>query len=313
MGRTIPKTVRLPVIWISFLSIACFVIVEQKGFASPQGGIATPPTVTKLLPDTGPVGRLVMIVGANFGSNRGASTVQFAGKTATPTNWSDTEIVVPVPNSAATGNVIVTVNGVPSNPTAFTVGPVALEIASPASGAIVNQGQTMSVSVKSPANVTFANVAVVGEGPVGTRMIQSSVPAQLSFTIPSDVASKSYMLTAFGTTASGQNAESDAILIDIERPDLPVSIAATMNTLSFEIPGHQFPLTLLGTFADGSVLDITRSSHVTYATANASSATVDAQGIVTSKGPGQTYITATYTLKGRSVRAKIPTELSPRR
>jgi hypothetical protein len=69
----------------------------------------------------------------------------------------------------------------------------------------------------------------------------------------------------------------------------------------------------LGAFADGSVLDITHSSYVAYATANASSATVDAQGVVTSKGPGQTYITATYTLKGRSVRTKIPTELSPRR
>src|SRR5208283_4337204 len=60
-------------------------------------------------------------LGANFGATQGTSTVKFNGTTATPTSWSATSIVAPVPTGATTGNVVVTVNGVASNGVSFTV------------------------------------------------------------------------------------------------------------------------------------------------------------------------------------------------
>ena len=46
----------------------------------------------------------------------------FNGTAATPTNWTVTSIIVPVPSGATTGNVVVTVGGVASNGVSFTVG-----------------------------------------------------------------------------------------------------------------------------------------------------------------------------------------------
>ena len=54
------------------------------------------------------------ITGTNFGATKGTSTVTFNGTTATPTTWSATSIVVPVPAGATTGNVVVTVGGGPA-------------------------------------------------------------------------------------------------------------------------------------------------------------------------------------------------------
>jgi len=64
----------------------------------------------------------VTIAGVNFGGTQGTSTVTFNGAPATPTSWSATSIVAPVPGGATTGNVVVTVGGVASNGVSFTVG-----------------------------------------------------------------------------------------------------------------------------------------------------------------------------------------------
>jgi len=65
----------------------------------------------------------VTITGTNFGSSQGTSTVKFNGTAGTPTSWSATTIVVPVPSGATTGNVVVTVSGVASNGVNFTLVP----------------------------------------------------------------------------------------------------------------------------------------------------------------------------------------------
>ena len=79
------------------------------------------PSITSLSPTSGLVGTSVTIAGANFGATQGSSTVSFNGTTATPSGWSATSIVAPVPSGATTGNVVVTVGGQISNAIAFTV------------------------------------------------------------------------------------------------------------------------------------------------------------------------------------------------
>src|SRR5258708_2800595 len=69
------------------------------------------PSITSLTPNSGAVGASVTIAGSNFGATQGSSTVKFHGTSATPTSWSATSIVVPVPTGATTGTVVVTVSG----------------------------------------------------------------------------------------------------------------------------------------------------------------------------------------------------------
>jgi hypothetical protein len=74
-----------------------------------------------LNPTAGVVGASVEITGANFGSDPGASTVTFNGTSSTPTLWTDTRIVVPVPSGATSGPVVITVGGVATTGDVFTV------------------------------------------------------------------------------------------------------------------------------------------------------------------------------------------------
>ncbi len=54
---------------------------------------------------------LVTVEGRHFGDPQANSTVAFNGTPAKPTSWSDTQIVVRVPEGATTGQVRITVNG----------------------------------------------------------------------------------------------------------------------------------------------------------------------------------------------------------
>jgi hypothetical protein len=156
------------------------------------------PSISSLSPGGGAVGTAVTITGANFGSSRGTSTVTFNGTAGTPTNWSGSSITVPVPTGATTGNVLVTVGGVVSNPYGFEVGTAAPNITSisPTSGAV-----STSVTIKGTAfgstqgsnTVTFNGVSSV---PTSWSATQIKVPA------PTGATSGSVVVTASGTVSN---------------------------------------------------------------------------------------------------------------
>lgn len=199
-----------------------------------------------------------------------------------------------------------------SVPSPAQQGQPVLQITSPAPNTIVNPGQTLSVTVTSPANAQLSQIAVVGETPIGSNSTASSVPTTFSLAVPNNIsACRAYMLTAVGTTTSGQFVHSATILVDIERADMPTAINPQIPSLTFKALGEQFPLALLGTFPDGSVLDVTESSYVTYSSVNTSVATVDANGMVTGGSAGSTTITATYTLNGQRVQTVVPVTVPP--
>jgi hypothetical protein len=79
------------------------------------------PSLSSVSPSSGTAGTMVTITGANLGSSPSGSSVSFNGVTATPTSWSATSIVAPVPAGAGTGNVVATIAGVPSNGLSFSV------------------------------------------------------------------------------------------------------------------------------------------------------------------------------------------------
>lgn len=190
--------------------------------------------------------------------------------------------------------------------------PPLLQITSPVSGSIVNPGQTISVTVTSPANAAFAQVAVVGEDPIEFSSTATSVPAQFPMVIPASIAAcRKYMLTAVGTTTSGQKTESETILIDVERPDFPVSLSSNLQGLTFQAPGDKTPFVILATFSDGSVLDVSESSYVTYASANTSVVSVDANAMVTAVAAGSGSVTATYTRGPISLQISVPVKVPP--
>ena len=81
-----------------------------------------PPYISGISPEFGVVGTEVTILGDRFEASQGDSTVTFNGIDAgTASSWSDTLIICPVPQNAITGEVMVTVDGVPSNSVVFNL------------------------------------------------------------------------------------------------------------------------------------------------------------------------------------------------
>ena len=182
----------------------------------------------------------------------------------------------------------------------------ALQITVPVNGTVVTPGQTLSVTVTSPNGTSFDNFYVIADAPLGSSTTASSAPAQVSFTIPADIAPGAYSLTAVGTTAAGSHVESDSVDIQVERPDAPLSLDSLISNVMFQRTSESIPLIVLGTYQDGSVLDVTHSTHVSFSSSNTAVATVDSQGIVTAVAVGRTYITVSYTLGTNKIQLIIP-------
>jgi len=79
------------------------------------------PVIAALSPSSGTVGTAVTINGTGFGVAQGA--VSIGGANASITSWSDTQIVVRVPDQAISSAVIVTAQGVDSNQAIFQISP----------------------------------------------------------------------------------------------------------------------------------------------------------------------------------------------
>jgi hypothetical protein len=146
---------------------------------------ATPPVISGLSPIWGWPGYGVTVTGRNFGSSQGTSKVTFDGKDAGPASaWNDTAISVLVPAGATTGDVVATVNGLPSNGSWFLVGsPASITGLSPGSGPV---GTTIMIAGRyfgasqGTSTVTF-NCAPASPASVWTdTSITLTVPAALT-------------------------------------------------------------------------------------------------------------------------------------
>ncbi len=188
--------------------------------------------------------------------------------------------------------------------------PALLQITSPKDGTVVSPGQTVTVRVTSPAGVRFAGVGLIGEDPIGIVVGPSSLPAQFSVQIPTDIACRTYALTAVGRTMAGKDVQV-TILIDVERPDLPTTVSSRPDQIPFGAQGDFSPITLLADFQDGQFLDVTESSKVSYTSSDPSVATVDAKGLVTAAGMGNASITARYGPPGANRHTEILVSVPP--
>ena len=80
------------------------------------------PQLTSVTPDKANLGTQITLTGINFGDTRGTNFVSFNTYNATSyQSWTNTSIIVTVPNSALSGKISVTINGVKSNELDFTV------------------------------------------------------------------------------------------------------------------------------------------------------------------------------------------------
>ena len=104
------------------------------------------PTLTSISPTAVKPGMTMTLTGSGFGATQSSATFSANGDTQGVTSfmsWSDTQIVLTVPNAIVPGTVTVTVAGVQSNGIAYTT--IAPTLTSISPGA-VKPGTTMTLT-----------------------------------------------------------------------------------------------------------------------------------------------------------------------
>lgn len=154
----------------------------------PEQGVTTQfsknPGITNIRPTTGMTGDSIIINGDNFGYTQGNSQATFNGIAAEVNSWSNTQVMCTVPEDVTTGNVIIAVGSLISNPITFTVINRFPQITNldPVTGAIETQ-ITISGSNFGPnqgdSTVTFNNIEAA---------ISSWYDTQIICTVPSGLA-----------------------------------------------------------------------------------------------------------------------------
>lgn len=170
----------------------------------------------------------------------------------------------------------------------------ALRISSPSAGAVVAPGDSLHVVVIPAEHMSFSVVGVVFTNNLGATQIRKEPPYEFSITIPANARSGKYLLTALGRSPAIGATGSLPVAIYVERPEAPIKLQVEPSRLDLTAFGERLPLSVRGTFSDGSSTDVTRSSHLHFLSANQSIASVDNQGVVTAVHAGRTSVEASY-------------------
>jgi hypothetical protein len=176
-----------------------------------------------------------------------------------------------------------------------------LRITEPKGGIVVNPGQTLTVMVDASPALTFREIIIIGQDPIGFSQSLFAPPYRFSIAIPPNTRPRRYNLTANGYTEPGRVANSEPVEILVERSDKPLSLTAEPSVLDFQYVGDQTRLAAVGRFIGSERVDLYESSYVRYVSSDPRVATVTRDGLVTATGAGSVKIAIRYNEKSTAV------------
>ena len=169
----------------------------------------------------------------------------------------------------------------------------------PTPGTVVSPGQVVNLTF----NVTGGVPAVQGMFSANGALYPMSGPPPytLPYTVPTGRAG-SINVAAF---AFGSQNYAAATSLTVLPTQAPTQLTATPSSLNLALQGSSFPLTVTGSYADGSQIDLTTAeAGTTYATQSGSNnvLSVSTAGIVTANATGQD----TVVVANGGLTAKVP-------
>src|SRR5579862_3086486 len=136
-----------------------------------------------------------------------------------------------------------------------------VQITSPANGTGFAPGDTISVAVSVQGSVR--SVVVLGPQ-IGVSTLVNTPPYVFSMIAPKQIVGPQ-TITAVGFTGPGVGVFSAQIVVDVESNASLVALKPSWGSFQFRYITQQIPISVVGTFSDGSFADVTRSSRVAYA------------------------------------------------
>ncbi len=211
------------------------IVVMVSGVASNGSPFTVVPVINSLAPSAGAIGTSVTISGSGFGPIQNGSSVSFNGVLATPSAWNSASITVPVPATATSGNVAVTVGGVNSNGAVFTLYPIISSV-SPSTGA---PGNSVTITGKNFSGntgiVTFNGVSAT---------VSSWSDTSITVSVPAGASSGNIVVANIGLSSNGVPFTVGPIVYSSER-SITIDHRQVPNSDQMN-----FPVLISGTFSD---------------------------------------------------------------
>ena len=165
-----------------------------------------------------------------------------------------------------------------------------LKITSPAGGTVVRPGDVITVTVAPLPGVAPTFVGLLGQFPLQTSACASQPCFRFAVTVPTTINRAGlYSIGAFGgagARGAGSVFASDSQALDVEPGAAITNLNVEFSSLVFHRAGESLSLTVRGGFANGTSMDITESTEITYTSSDTKVATVNRYGVVTAVGTG---------------------------
>jgi hypothetical protein len=153
---------------------------------------------------------------------------------------------------------------------------------------VVKPGETVVVYL-SVSGQRLDAAKIAAQAPIRDSEVLTAPPYQFSVTIPTRITPGPYALTAEGGVANLGLRFSAPVSIDVERSDSPLTIATDLSFLELPIGGRS-GIRVLGTYTDGSRVDLRRSAQTAYMPQAPGIVSVSVDGLFTGVAPGSTTV-----------------------
>ena len=187
---------------LRYLVLILTLVLNLTSCRKDDEGTPVPPTITSFAPQSGAVGKTVIITGTNFSTTANENTVTFHEDiSATVTAATATTLTVTVPTKAETGKIAVAVNGqhVASEDDFTVIPPPTITSFSPQSGIV---GTTVTVTGTNFSTTSNENIVTFHEDISAT--VTAATATVLTITVPSGAETGK-----IAVTVNGQNAASE--------------------------------------------------------------------------------------------------------
>ncbi|HEX2642867.1 MAG TPA: choice-of-anchor L domain-containing protein [Thermoanaerobaculia bacterium] len=164
-----------------------------------------------------------------------------------------------------------------------------VRIASPTPGTIVSPGQTLEVVVEPVSGAKVQRVLLTGPE---VAAVDQQAPFRLQITVPLDTAG-ALDLKPLGANAAGDYFTGNGVQLIVRPTTQLTKLDLQPDEIILTGTGASRPLTVVGTYADGVIRDITEPlAGTTYQTVDPEIVTVSPQGRLTAQGAGTTTVVA---------------------
>jgi hypothetical protein len=176
-----------------------------------------------------------------------------------------------------------------------------IQISSPLPNSSVVAGQTISVTIQ-PGQGTSLNQATAWFPSTAVPQVVTTPPFTISVSVPTGV-SGPVILTGAAIDTVGNRLQA-TVQVTVVPASLPASIRVDQNSILFSQSGDSRTIGVVGTFPDGSKVDMTADPRISYISSNPLVAKIIGVGGVQAVAPGISTISVTFNGGAGSVLTK---------